>query len=106
MAATLVTQRRHNLLEVFLVVGPSNHPQNYPMPLLCNKLCLGRPNIHIYSIVLKKPMTEQITASNNVQPGEPMSVLVLTYRNMGKELLTAAEMTQRKLHHQGLPQLL
>lgn len=38
-----------------------------------------------------------------VQLGVPMSVTEVIYRNMCKDLLTAAEVTQRQLHHKGHP---
>lgn len=45
--------------------------------------------------------TEQSMETTAVQLGEPASFIRVTYRNMGKELLTEAEMTNRQLHHQG-----
>lgn len=45
--------------------------------------------------------TEQSMETTEVQLGEPMSVTGVTYRNMGEELLTEAEMINRQLHHQG-----
>ena len=37
--------------------------------------------------------------TTKVQLGEPMSFIEATYRNIGQELLTRAEMTQRQLYH-------
>jgi hypothetical protein len=31
-------------------------------------------------------------------------IIIITYRNMGRELLRGAEMTQRQLHHQSQPE--
>lgn len=45
--------------------------------------------------------TEQSMETTEVQLGEPVSFTGVTYRNMGEELLTEAEMTNRQLHHQG-----
>ena len=43
---------------------------------------------------------KQSTDTTKVQRGEPVSFTEDTYRNMGKGLLTEAEMTQRQLLHQ------
>ena len=45
-------------------------------------------------------MIEQSTDTTKLQLSEPISFIGVTYRNMGVELLTRREMTQRQLHHQ------
>jgi hypothetical protein len=71
------------------------------------KLFLGRPKTYIYSVKIGIP--QQIlwmynTDDTKVQLREPMSFIEVTYRNMGEGLLTGAEITQRKMHHQSAPQ--
>ena len=44
-------------------------------------------------------MTDQSLDTTQVQLGEPVSFIEVTYRNMGEELLIGSEMTQRQLHH-------
>lgn len=39
-----------------------------------------------------------------VQLGEPVSFIGVIYRNMGEGLLKGAEMSQRQVRHQSLPQ--
>lgn len=55
----------------------------------------------------REPMTDQNTDATKVQLGEPMNCIGVTgiyYRNVGESLFTGAEMTQRQLPHQSLPQ--
>ena len=47
----------------------------------------------------REPMIDQSENTTTAELGEPVSFIGVTYRNMGKELLTGAEMTQRQLHH-------
>lgn len=46
----------------------------------------------------------QSTDATKVQLSEPMTSIVVTYRNMDAWLLTEAEVTHRQLHYQGPPQ--
>lgn len=52
----------------------------------------------------KEPMKDQSMDATNVQLNGPMSFIGATYRNMGEELVTKAEMSQRQLFHQSLSQ--
>ena len=49
-------------------------------------------------------MTDQSKDTTKVQLGKPMSFIGIIYRNMGEGLLKEAEMSQRQVRHQSLPQ--
>lgn len=55
----------------------------------------------LFSLLDKEPRTEQSAHTTQVLLGEPMSFIGVTYSNLVEVFLTGAEMTQRKLHHQG-----
>lgn len=49
-------------------------------------------------------MSDQNAITTKVQPGESMSFIGFTSKNMGEELHTGTEMTQRQLNHQSSSQ--
>lgn len=49
-------------------------------------------------------MTDQSMDTTEIQLGEPLSFIGLTYSNMGEGLLVAAGMAQRQGHHQSTPE--
>lgn len=57
------------------------------------KLFLGRHNI----CMPQMPTADQSTDMTKVQLAEPMSFSMIIYKNMGKGLLTGAEVTQRQV---------
>jgi hypothetical protein len=48
-------------------------------------------------------MTDLNTDNTKVQLGKPTKCIDVSYKNMGKGLLTGAEIAQRELYHQSLP---
>lgn len=52
----------------------------------------------------RDPMTDWSMEITKVQLDEPMRFIGVTHRNMNEELHTGADMNQRYLCHQSLPQ--
>jgi hypothetical protein len=67
------------------------------------KLPREMQHTHLF-IPNREAMIDRSTDTTKVQRGEPMSLIGVTYRNMGEGLLPGAEMTQRQPHHQSPPQ--
>ena len=71
---------------------------------ICERLLLFDRQIFPRRCLLtpdRGPMTDLNTDNTKVQLGKPTKCIDVSYKNMGKGLLTGAEMTQRQLHHQG-----
>ena len=75
-------------------------------------LCLPQERMYGVTLSLQRPeqvsfhsryKTDQNMGSTKVQLGKLISFIKVTYRCMGKELLTGVKMIQRQLHHQSPP---
>lgn len=71
--------------------------------LVCHKTSLGRYSTCLNTLD-REPTTDHSTNTTKVQLGELVNFNWVTYSSKCEWFLIAAEMTQRKLHHQNLPQ--
>jgi hypothetical protein len=69
--------------------------------MLCDKAFPEEMQHILLLIPDKELMTDQSTDTTNIQLGEPVSFIHLTYWSIGEGLLTGEEMTQSQMYHQG-----
>lgn len=72
------------------------------MGLLSDKIFLWRFSTHLLTSDMKL-IIDQSMGITTAQLGEPMNFIEVNDGNMGEELLTGTEMSQRQLHHQSPP---